>query len=347
MNTYNIAIVGASGNVGRRVIAQLLSYPWGKSAQLTLLASPKSAGKQLNIQDHTYTVQALSESTLQNQHLVLFCTEADISSEWVPIALRAGAYVVDSSSHFRLDKDVPLIIPPVNIRQVTSTQKLYAHANCLASPISTVISPLHTAFGVQYLNVSTYQSTSGAGKAAMDECVDQTKSVLNGSPAAPHVFKRQIAFNVIPQVGSIDDQGQTSEEYKIIHEVQKVIQADFPISAMAVRVPVVIGHSIAMTVSFERAVSIDAVKKILAAAPSVRLSADDYATPIDVVGQDNVFVGRMRLDPALPNGLQLWLCSDNLRRGAATDALEIADAIIAVMGVTPAFPLPRAREGKI
>lgn len=327
MSYFRIAIIGASGNVGRRLIAQLLTCDWAKSAELTLLASEKSAGKPLTINNKTFTLRALSAEALQHQQLALFCTEADVSSEWVPVALDAGAYVIDSSSHYRLEKDVPLIIPPVNIDLVSKTQKLYAHANCLASPISTVVAPLHRAFGVKYLNVATYQSTSGAGKAAMDECFAQTKALVQEESYPPNVFKRQIAFNVIPQVGTIADDGTTSEEYKIIHEVKKVLNASFPVSAMAVRVPVIIGHSIAMTVSFERVVSVDAVKKILASSPSITLSVDEYTTPIDVVGQDNVFVGRMRLDSALPNGLQLWLCSDNLRRGAATDALEIADAV--------------------
>jgi aspartate-semialdehyde dehydrogenase len=327
MSNFRIAIVGASGNVGRRLIAQLLTQPWAKEAELTLLASPKSAGQLLMIDGKTFTLQALSEEALQHQDLVLFCTETDVSSQWVPVALKTGAYVIDSSSHYRLDKDVPLIIPPVNIHKVTQNQKLYAHANCLASPISTVIAPLHKALGVKYLNVATYQSTSGAGKAAMDECFSQTEAVVTNKTFQPSVFKRQIAFNVIPQVGSIAADGSTSEEYKIIHEVQKVVEAKFPISAMAVRVPVMIGHSIAMTVSFDKAPTIAAVQDILTFAKSVTVSKNDYETPAEVVGQDNVFVGRMRLDTALPNGLQLWLCSDNLRRGAATDAIEIATAI--------------------
>lgn len=328
MTNVRIAIVGASGNVGRRLIAQLLTQPWAQAAQLTLLASPKSAGQSLNIDGKTFTLQALSEQALQNQDIVLFCTETDVSSQWVPVALKAGAYVIDSSSHYRLDKDVPLIIPPVNIHHVTKNQKLYAHANCLASPIATVIAPLHRALGVKYLNVATYQSTSGAGKAAMDECFSQTEAAITHKPFQPAVFKRQIAFNVIPQVGSIAEDGTTSEEYKIIHEVQKVVEASFPISAMAVRVPVMIGHSIAMTVSFDRTPTLNSVRDVLKSAKSITLSGNDYATPAEVVGQDDVFVGRMRLDPALPNGLQLWLCSDNLRRGAATDALEIVGALI-------------------
>lgn len=327
MSSFRIAIVGASGNVGRRVIAQLLTEPWAVDADITPIASERSAGLPLVVDDKRFVLQTLSEKSLSNQHIVLFCTENDVSAEWVPIALRLGAYVVDSSSQFRLDKDVPLIIPPVNIHLVNAAQKLYSHANCLASPISTVVAPLHQALGVTYLNVSTYQSTSGAGKSAMDECFSQTADVVNEQPAVPHVFKRQIAFNVIPQVGSIGADGMTSEEFKIIHEVQKVLEASFPISAMAVRVPVMIGHSIALTLSFERQPTLPVLREILTGANSVTLSDDHYHTPVEVVGQDNVFVGRMRLDPAMPNGLQLWLCSDNLRRGAATDAIEIARKI--------------------
>ncbi len=325
--SFRIAIVGASGNVGRRLISQLFTQSWAQSAVLTAIASEQSAGLTLKVDDREFTLQKLSEASLANQQIVLFCTEADVSSQWVPVALRLGAYVIDSSSHYRLEKDVPLIIPPVNIHQVTAKQKLYAHANCLASPISTVMAPLHRALGINYLNVTTYQSTSGAGKAAMDECALQTQAVLSGEKAVPRVFKRQIAMNVIPQVGSIAENGVTSEEYKIIHEVQKVLEADFPISATAVRVPVIIGHSIVMTVSFDKKPMIEDVRDILSKSRSVTLSGNDYATPVEVVGQDNVFVGRIRLDAALSNGLQMWSCSDNLRRGAATDAIEIAEVI--------------------
>lgn len=329
----SIAVVGASGNVGRQVVTQCLAR--GVPAEsLKLFASPASAGKQVNIAGADFTLQALTEKAFKPGGVALFCTEAEHSMRWVPVALEAGAYVIDSSSHYRLQADVPLIIPPVNLDRVCLEKKLYAHANCLASPIATVIAPLHRVFGIRYLNIVTYQSTSGAGKAAMDELAAEARSVLHLQLERyqRHIFQRQIAFNVIPQVGTITPEGYTGEEFKIINEIQKVVAADLPISAMAVRVPVLIGHSMALTLSLAQPATVDAVRQVLAESPSVRC-ASDYDTPAEMVGHDEVSVGRLRLDPALPNGLQLWACSDNLRRGASTDAVEILERLLNLLAL--------------
>jgi len=326
-----IAIVGATGNVGRSVIQMLLQKGIASDQQIKCLASPRSAGSTLSIDQHVFTVQEARHDNFSHCDAVLFNTESDISAEYVPAALAAGAFVVDSSSHYRLDPQVPLIIPPVNIDQVTRQHKLYAHANCLASPIATVMAPLHRAFGVVRASICTYQSVSGAGKAAMDACRQEMQSVLENHPAQTTRFPRPIAFNVIPQVGDFRDDGSSYEEFKIIAELKKVVDAQIAISATAVRVPVMVGHSIALQLELTNPYSIAEVQQLLSSARNVQLSAHHYSTPIEVVGSDDVFVGRLRQDPSHPHGILLWLCSDNLRRGAAADAIEILAAIKAVV----------------
>lgn len=326
-STDFIGIIGATGNVGRKVIALLLQK--GLSPErLLLFASERSHGTRLRLEGHEWTVQSLTPERLQKAAVCVFNTESDISQSWIPWALEQGAYVIDSSSLYRLDPNVPLIIPPVNAALITLEQRLYAHANCLASPIATALAPLHREYGLQRLVISTYQSTSGAGKAAMDECWTHTEKALKQESCAPQQFARPIAFNVIPQVGSLREDGHSQEEFKIIHEVQKVMGKDIAISATAVRVPVMVGHSISVAMAFTQPVSPEQVQHVLSQAPHVQLSPNHYSTPIEVVDSDDVWVGRIRQDYFSDRGIQLWLCSDNLRRGAATDAVEILMALL-------------------
>ena len=326
-----IAIVGATGNVGRKVVEMLLIRGLASPLQLRLYASPRSRGQVLSLAGHDFLVAETTAASFEGQHLCIFTTESPISQTWVPLALEKGAYVVDSSSHYRLNAEVPLLIPPVNLSLVHRNQKLYAHANCLASPIATVAAPLHRIFGLTHIEAVTYQSTAGAGKAAMEACVAETRAILAQEPYTCTAFPRQIAFNVIPQVGEIRPDGLTFEEYKIIEEIKKVVGPTLPVAATAVRVPVLIGHSIALHLEFSQDVSVAAVLEVLRKSPSVKLSTDAYSTPIEVVGSDDVWVGRVRRDPSRPRSLHLWLCSDNLRRGAATDAVEIAGAILGIL----------------
>jgi len=326
-----IAIIGATGNVGRKVVGLLLQRDLAKPTQLRLFASPKSAGKTLCIENHAFSVEATHEALFKESQICIFNTENEVSSEYIPLALAAGAYVIDSSSHYRLHADVPLIIPPVNRHLISKDKKLYAHANCLASPIATVLAPLEKAFGVKRVNAVTYQSTSGAGKNAMDECWLETKSVIHEKAYERSHFKRQIAFNIIPQVGDLREDGNTSEEYKISQEVRKVVGNDILITSTAVRVPVMIGHSIALNLELRSSFELSAIIEALKKADSVKLSEDHYSTPIEVEGSDEVWVGRLRKDQTIENGLHLWLCSDNLRRGAAVDTVEILSSILALV----------------
>jgi aspartate-semialdehyde dehydrogenase len=301
-----IAIVGATGNVGRIVTQKLKN-----KAELVLLAS------------RDYPEEGVYKATpdrFKGMDICIFNTEADISESLIPAALEAGAYVVDSSSHYRLDPEVPLIVGPVNAHLVSKDQKLYAHANCLASPISIALASL-VPYGIESVYVSTYQSTSGAGKKAMDECIAETESVLAHKSYQREIFKRQIAFNVIPQVSDIQEDGWTKEEHKIIHETHKILGQEFPIVATAVRVPVVIGHSISLSVRLRQQVSFEVYNDY----PGVVFLDKDYKTPVEIEGSDMVFIGRARSNEM---GMHMWLCSDNLHRGAATDAVEIVEKIL-------------------
>lgn len=323
-----VAIVGATGNVGRRVSELIIHRKLIPAQNLTLLASPRSAGKQLNIGSASFAIQDVEKENFSDFTICIFNTENDVSEKFVPRALQAGAYVIDSSSKYRLNPDVPLIIPPVNKNTIDLSKKLYAHANCLVSPIASVIAPLHHFIKISRMNVVTYQSTSGAGKLASDECWNETSAIVLGQPYVRQYFKRQIALNVIPQVGDIMDDGMTFEEYKIVHEIKKVVDPSINITVTAVRVPVIIGHSIALSLEFEQSFELREVIEILQNAPSVKISSDQYSTPIDVVDSDDIFVGRIRRDFSVKNGLHLWLCSDNLRRGAATDSIEILEELL-------------------
>lgn len=326
-----IAVIGATGNVGRKVVGMLLDAELVTPRQLTLFASQRSAGKILTVNQVDFTVHDAETANFAEFSLSIFNTENDVSEQYIPLALAAGNYVVDSSSSYRLQDDVPLIIPPVNRKLINARQKLYAHANCLASPIATVLAPIQKVIPIKRVNVSTWQATSGAGKAASDECLAETQAVLSGDAYQRQQFKRQIAFNVIPEIGSEREDGMTGEEYKIIHEVQKVLAADIAINATSVRVPVVTGHSMALNLEFFNACSTDDIINILQTASSIVVDGKNYTTPVEVEGSDDVHVGRIRRDNSVAHGINLWLCSDNLRRGAATDSVEIVQEIIACL----------------
>ena len=327
--SITIALIGATGNVGRNVASQLLQRHLVDPSQLSLFSSPRSQGRVLTFDSYEITVESIENIDFYRYNLCVFNTNEDISELYIPRALEAGCYVVDSSSRYRLDPEVPLIVPPVNGHDINRSQsKIYAHANCLVSPIATVVAPLHTHHPISRIHAATYQSTSGAGKRSCDECWDETKAVIDNSPFQRKHFSRQIAFNIIPQVGTMHEGGETSEEFKIIHEVKKAVDPNLRIAATAVRVPVMIGHSIALSIEFQHPTSLEDVATILGSAPSVTYLGADYITPVEVVGSDDVWVCRARKDPSLDHGIHLWLCSDNLRRGAATDCVEIVEHLL-------------------
>lgn len=318
-----IAVIGASGNVGRKILEIMLESESIHPSRLRLFASKRSAGKTLHMGTHDFVIEDIDNYNFNDCQVALFATDSDISKIYVPHALNAGAKVIDSSSAYRLDEQVPLIVPPVNASLIKPTKMLYATANCLACPISIVLKPLHNYAQIKRVLASTYQSTSGAGKKAMDELYDQTKSTYENRLHPPTHFNRPIAFNVIPQVDNFLEDGSTYEELKIINEIKKIISPAIKIAVTAVRVPVMIGHSISLAVEFANEVNIEKIKNILEFSPGVKLCKNDYCTPLEVAGKNEVYVGRLRQDISTPNGILLWLTSDNLRRGAALDAVEI------------------------
>jgi aspartate-semialdehyde dehydrogenase len=325
-----VVVVGATGNVGRNVVEMLLNSKIFNPAGIRLTGSERSAGSVMKVNGLDFIIQNTADIAFEKNELCIFNTEADVSSLYIPIALAAGAYVVDSSSHYRMDRDVPLIVPPVNISEIDILKhKLFSHSNCIVSPIATAIAPLHKKFHLERVIASTYQSTSGAGKKAMDECFRATKEfcetkTVKGSES----FPRPIPFNIIPQIGSFDGEGFASEETKIANELRKVISKEIFVSATCVRVPVLIGHSTSLSLRFKDDCKLMDVVDVLDGSASIILDKDSYKTPIEIVGQDKVFISRIRSDEC--NGerwFHMWVCSDNLRVGAATDSFEIAKAI--------------------
>jgi aspartate-semialdehyde dehydrogenase len=324
-----IAIFGATGNVGRNIVALLIERKIATPEEITLFASKASAGKTLNFLGHDFTVHDMHAADFSKAQICLFATDSDVSKQYIPNAIATGALVVDSSSLYRLDPKTPLIVAPVNKDLVNvNKSRWYAMANCVSSPISIVLAPIYHHYPINRVSVTTYQSTSGAGKGAMDELYSETKSKCENTAYERKYFPRPIAFNVIPQIDKFLDDGSTYEEFKIIHEIKKIISSDLAITATAVRVPVMIGHSVALSIDFKRDFSLDDVYTLLEQSPSIKLSTDHYTTPVEVVGSDDVYVGRIRRDHSVAHGLHLWLCSDNLRRGAATDVVEVADELV-------------------
>ena len=325
-----ISIIGATGNVGRKLVELLIQRNHMDSKNIKLFASEKSAGIHLNLAEHIFTIRDVADYDFKDCDLAIFTTESDISKKYVPIALSRGAKVLDASSAYRLDPNVPLIVPPVNADLITRSHQLYAHANCLASPISVVLKPLHEYATAKRVLISTYQSVSGAGKRPMNELSEQTKDIFERKPIKIEQFTRQIAFNVIPQVGEILEDGFSYEEFKIIKEIQKIVSDEIKIAATSVRVPVMVGHGISLAIEFAGSISVEDIINILSSRKGVKISSNDYTTSVEVEGSDDVFVGRIRRDPTVSQGILLWLVADNLRRGAALDEAEIAERILAL-----------------
>jgi aspartate-semialdehyde dehydrogenase len=335
---YVVAVIGATGNVGREVLKALAEreFPCKK---VHVVASRESMGVRISFgEDDELTVEALDLFDFSTIDLAFFCAGSEISKRYVPIAVSAGAMVIDKSSHFRQDPRVALVVPEVNTEALplTDTSKIVANPNCVAIPAVMALHPLHSVAKITHVSLATYQSVSGAGKAGMDELFDQTKKRYFYQDPSPSAFKHPIAFNIIPEIGDLQPSGYSSEEEKIIAEIQKIMlssaqQAEFTVSATAVRVPVFIGHSIAMEVEFEEAPSMPAIMQALQSFPGITLLKDDaehpYATPSDVVGEDAVFISRVRVVPGQPNRIALWLVTDNLRKGAALNALQIAELL--------------------
>ncbi len=332
---YKVAVVGATGNVGREILS-ILSEREFPVSEVVALASKSSKGKVISFgETKTLIVQDLDEYDFTGTDIALFSPGGKISAQYAPIAAKAGCIVIDNTSHFRMEKDIPLVVPEVNPEAIAE----YKHRNIIANPnCSTIqmvvaLKPLHDAAKIKRIVVSTYQSVSGAGKSAMDELFMQTKGFYENHKRPPQHFTKQIAFNVIPHIDSFLDNGMTKEEAKMINETHKILDASIKVSATCVRVPVFTGHAESVNIETERQLSAQEVHDILSEAPGVTVidrPADlHYATPVDCAREDHVFVSRIRKDPSIENGINMWIVADNLRKGAALNAVQIAEELIA------------------
>ena len=332
MKAYNVAIVGATGLVGQEFIKVLeqRSFPM---ASVHLYASDRSAGKKLYVGHKEVGVKETSPGSFRNIDIALFSAGAEISRYFSPIAAESGALVVDNSSAFRVEPKVPLVVPEVNPEDIKWHKGIIANPNCSTIQMVVALYPLHKVNPIKRIVVSTYQAVSGTGSAAMEELTTQAKLVLEGQNVVPHVYPHQIAFNLLPEIDVFLDDGYTKEEWKMVEETRKIMHAgDVAVSATCVRVPVFVGHSEAINVEFTAPITPEEARHILAHAPGVKVLDDPsvslYPQPWLAVGSDNVFVGRIRTDISQPNGLVMWVVSDNLRKGAALNAVQIAEEAV-------------------
>ena len=330
---YKVAVVGASGNVGREMLATLKERNFPIS-EIVALASARSAGTEVSFGDDDLKIQDLAKFDFKGTDIVLSSAGAKVSAEFVPRATAAGAIVIDNTSQFRMDPDVPLVVPEVNPEALADYKKrgIIANPNCSTIQMVVALKPLHDAAKIKRVVVSTYQSVSGAGKEAMDELFNQTRAIfMNASPQA-NILKKQIAFNVIPQIDVFMDDRRTKEEWKMDVETRKILDKNIKVCANCVRVPSFIGHAEMVNVEFERELSAHDAMALLQKAPGVQvidLEAEmEFVTPVEVQGEDSVFVSRMREDTTVENGLNFWCVSDNLRKGAALNAVQIAELLI-------------------
>lgn len=332
--SYKVAVVGATGNVGRKMLDVLAERKFPVS-EVVALASKKSQGKQISFgEDKILTVQALDNYDFSDTDIGLFSPGSAVSKIFAPKAAAAGCVVIDNTSHFRMDPEIPLVVPEVNSGELQHFHKrnIIANPNCSTIQMVVALKPLHDIATIKRIVVSTYQSVSGAGKEGMDELFDQTKSIYMNSNQDPKKFTKHIAFNVIPHIDVFMDDGSTKEEWKMVEETRKILDPNIAVMATCVRVPVFVGHSEAVNVEFERPISVDDARAALAEADGVVVydarKDGGYCTPIECVGEDAVYVSRLRADPTVKHGLSMWIVSDNLRKGAALNAVQIAEELI-------------------
>ena len=331
--SIKIAVVGATGNVGREIL-NILDERMFPCDEVVALASRKSMGRELSYGDKTLKVKNLETYDFSDIDIALFSAGSKISEKWGPIAASAGAIVIDNSSFWRYHDDVPLIVPEVNPDDIKyyKNRGIIANPNCSTSQLVVVLKPLHDFAKITRVVVSTYQSVSGAGNAAMEELFNQTKGIFVNQAAEPENFTRQIAFNVIPHIDIFHDDGFTKEEWKMSSETKKIIDKNIKLTATCVRVPVFVGHSEAVNIEFEKSISPEKARAILRDSPGVMLVDDPedekYVTPIECVGDYATFVSRVREDISVKNGLAMWVVSDNLRKGAALNAVQIAELLL-------------------
>jgi len=330
---YKVAVIGATGNVGREML-NILAEREFPADEVIPIASRRSIGTEVSYGDARLKCRDLENFDFSGVDFALMSAGSTISKEWSPRIGASGCVVIDNSSCWRYDPDVPLIVPEVNPDAIAGFTKknIIANPNCSTAQLVVVLKPLHDAAKIKRVVCSTYQSVSGAGKEAMDELWTQTKGIFVTDPPAPEKFTKQIAFNVIPHIDVFMDDGSTKEEWKMVAETKKILDPKIKLTATCVRVPVFIGHAEALNIEFERPISAEEARKALKRAPGVTVidhrQDEGYVTPQECAGEDAVFVSRIREDPTVENGLNIWVVSDNLRKGAALNTVQIAEVLV-------------------
>jgi aspartate-semialdehyde dehydrogenase len=339
MQDCKVAIVGATGLVGQEFIKVLVqrNFPM---ASVHLFASDRSAGKKLFVNHEEIKVKETTSESFKGIDIALFSAGAEISRYFSPIAAQSGAVVIDNSSAFRMTSTVPLVVPEVNPEDIKSHKGIIANPNCSTIQVVVALYPLHKVNPIKRIVVDTYQAVSGTGSAAVEELTTQARQVLEGQNTTPHIYPHQIAFNVLPEIDVFMDNGYTKEEWKLVEETRKIMHAnDMDISATCVRVPVFTGHSASVHLEFTQPMSPEEAQRILVQAPGVKVLDDPgislYPQPWSAAGTDEVFVGRIRRDASHSSGLAMWIVADNLRKGAALNAVQIAEEMIKRDWVSP------------
>jgi aspartate-semialdehyde dehydrogenase len=334
MAACNVAIVGATGIVGSTLLSILEERKFPVK-ELHLLASARSVGDTREFKGKAYWIEDVSAFDFNQTRLSFFCVGNDVAAEYAPKAVKAGNIVIDKSSHFRYHHDVPLVIPEINPEELNNIDKkgcIIANPNCNTVPIALALKPIYDAVGIKRINIATYQSVSGTGKDAVKELADQTIQALSGNPIQAKVYPQQIAFNVLPHIDEFMENGYTKEEMKMVWELQKILNdSSLAVNPTAVRVPVFYGHSAAVHLETQKKISAKDAIALLSQAPGVKFhkGKNVYPTPVtDAAGKDDVFVGRVREDISCENGLNFWVVGDNLRKGAALNAVQIAEKLV-------------------
>jgi len=334
MRKYSVAVVGATGVVGTEMISTLeeRNFPVG---EITLLASERSLGKELTFRGKEYPVKILNDDSFKGIEIGLFSPGGSISERFAPVAAREGCVVIDNTNAFRMDPDIPLVVPEVNPEEIGNYRNkgIIANPNCSTIQMVVALKPIHDAVGIKRIVVSTYQAVSGTGKDAIEELVAQTRALLALKAPEINVYPHRIAFNCLPHIDVFMENGYTKEEMKMVNETRKILKApSMAVTATTVRVPVFYGHSESINIETEKKITPDEVRQILAIAPGVTVVDDpaslSYPLASDAAGKDDTFVGRIREDESIPNGINMWVVSDNIRKGAALNAVQIAEILI-------------------
>jgi aspartate-semialdehyde dehydrogenase len=333
--TYKVAVVGATGNVGREMLGVLAERAFPAS-DVVALASTSSVGTEVSFGERVLKISALDYFDFAGTDIVLMSAGSAVAKQWAPKIAAKGAIVIDNSSAWRMDRDVPLIVPEVNATALDGggiKKGIIANPNCSTAQLVVALKPLHDEAQIKRVVVSTYQSVSGAGRDAMDELFRQTRAVFVADPIDENrLFTKQIAFNVIPHIDTFLDSGVTREEWKMMVETQKILDPDIQVTATCVRVPVFVGHSESVNIEFEKPITAERARAILRQAPGVlvvdKREDGGYATAVECAGEDATYVSRIRKDPTVEHGLAMWIVSDNLRKGAALNAVQIAECLV-------------------